>query len=79
MRSLLFTDHDVLILFDPVMDGAENPHSLLDRAERYAKPSPAGLVQAVRLKLTPKRESARAASVGRHRMWKATPSCSAAA
>ena len=40
MRSLLFTDHAVLILFDPAMDGAEIPDSLLDRAERYANLHP---------------------------------------
>lgn len=40
MRSLLFTDHDVLILFDPSMDGAEIPDSLVDRAERYANLHP---------------------------------------
>lgn len=40
MRSLLFTDHDVLILFDPAMDGAEIPDSLLERAERYANLHP---------------------------------------
>lgn len=40
MRSLLFTDHDVLILFDPLMDGAEIPDSELDRVERYANLHP---------------------------------------
>lgn len=40
MRNLLFTDHDVLILFDPAMDGAEIPGSLLERAERYANLHP---------------------------------------
>lgn len=40
MRDLLFTDHDVLILFDPSMDGAEIPDSEIDRVERYANLHP---------------------------------------
>jgi len=40
MRSLLFIDHDVLILFDPMMDGAEIPDGELDRIERYANLHP---------------------------------------
>lgn len=40
MRSLLFIDHDVLILFDPVMDGAEIPGGELERVERYANLHP---------------------------------------
>lgn len=52
MRNLLFTDHDVLILFDPAMDGAEIPDGL-PRAQRYANLHPTGVVQAVRLEPTP--------------------------
>ncbi|MCA1706856.1 MAG: hypothetical protein LC808_27780 [Actinobacteria bacterium] len=40
MRDLLFTDHDVLILFDPLMDGAEIPGGELARVARYANLHP---------------------------------------
>lgn len=40
MRDLLFTDHDVLILFDPSMDGAEEPDGELDRIARFANLQP---------------------------------------
>lgn len=40
MRSLLFTDHDVLVLFDPSMDGAEIAGGQLERVERYANLHP---------------------------------------
>lgn len=40
MRDLLFTDHDVLVLFDPLMDGAEVPDGELDRVARYANLHP---------------------------------------
>ena len=40
MRSLLFTDHDVLVLFDPSMDGAEIAGGQLERIERYANLHP---------------------------------------
>lgn len=40
MRDLLFTDHDVLILFDPSMDGAEEPDGEVDRIARFANLHP---------------------------------------
>lgn len=40
MRDALFTDHDVLILFDSLMDGAEIPGGMLDRVERCANLHP---------------------------------------
>lgn len=36
MREVLFTDNDVLVLFDPLMDGAEIAGGELDRVEGYA-------------------------------------------
>jgi hypothetical protein len=40
MRDVLFRDNDVLILFDPLMDGAEIPDGELDRVARYANLHP---------------------------------------
>jgi len=40
MRDVLFRDNDVLILFDPSMDGAEISEGELDRVARYANLHP---------------------------------------
>lgn len=40
MRDLLFRDHDVLLLFDPSLDGAEDPDGELDRFARFANLHP---------------------------------------
>ena len=40
MREMLFADNDVLILFDPSMDGAEIEGGELDRVQRFANLHP---------------------------------------
>lgn len=40
MRSRLFTDHDVLMLFDPMLDGVDDPDSEISQIQRAANLHP---------------------------------------
>jgi hypothetical protein len=39
-RDVLFRDHDVLLLFDPALDGVDDPESELDQRFRFANLHP---------------------------------------
>ena len=40
MREVLFADHDVLLLFEPSLDGVEDPDSEAARFERFVNLHP---------------------------------------
>ncbi len=63
-RELLFSDHDVLLLFDPALDGIEAPDLDLDEHRLFANLHPRSMVSAVHRRRRARHRGMRLASNG---------------